>query len=625
MRTVYRIPHKAMWSEKTTAGKGVKALCKFVMNRIRIKSNPYKKEIEYARYDEKTGDYIVIASDNYPKSKLIGDLEKCFFPFKAKEIISIIIDEFKDPNNPEIFFEGPNDEYTELIDVKETDSDFKNICIYKGEEYLADGRDVIVKINERIKNDIEQIVKDCVRDDDNAKQSLQQKLNKYTEASNVYIPICVIGNTNMGKSTFINALVGAEYLPQDKNRCTAKVYKITQSEQFDRAKVSFSYNGQSITIIFKDTFEISGKLSHEIEKEIQRILNEKTDCCLSERVSTLLKFLNTYDEKNESNQKQVVFEDDIIELEVPFNSDILQKSNNQFIIFDTPGSNYAGNKKDADLLKKHMNGLTNGLPIFVTTYSGLSTNDNDELIKELQSIEELDQRFTILVINKADERELKLKESTWNRQEEDKIKDQELPRRIADNGLQGIYFVSSWFGLGYKNNGHFLDSDESDTYERDVRDFDGSSNPKYTKRLYKFNILPEQIKKKFEQGIPENINAVYLNSGLYSIEKEIDTYATKYSAYNKCLQSCQYLDDVFAYISKQIEVQTTSITNDINDYISTFNKEKQELCKKIKDKIVDQQEQYNKIRENQIKETLCNEVVYFEKGIFEKIYEDKYK
>ena len=42
--------------------------------------------------------------------------------------------------------------------------------------------------------------------------------------------------------------------------------------------------------------------------------------------------------------------------------------------------------------------------------------------------------------------------------------------------------------------------------------------------MYKFNILPKQLKNKFEKELPESINRVYLNSGLYSIEKEIETY-----------------------------------------------------------------------------------------------------
>ena len=62
-----------------------------------------------------------------------------------------------------------------------------------------------------------------------------------------------------------------------------------------------------------------------------------------------------------------------------------------------------------------MQDLTNGLPVFVTDYSGLPTTDNNALIEELQSFKELDQRFTILVVNKADE--AKLDNETWNENE----------------------------------------------------------------------------------------------------------------------------------------------------------------------------------------------------------------
>lgn len=80
---------------------------------------------------------------------------------------------------------------------------------------------------------------------------------------------------------------------------------------------------------------------------------------------------------------------DLIEITVPFHKGIWTHTENKFVIFDTPGSNSASNLNHFEVLKKDMAGLTNGLPIFVTS--------------------------------------------------------------------NGLYFVSSIMGLGFKNDGDFID------------------------------------------------------------------------------------------------------------------------------------------------------------------------
>ena len=501
--------------------------------KIKITSNPYEQIITYSKYDEQTGTYNQISSADSSTSKLLSsDFVKCFFPFKAKEILLQLVSEYAIKGKLDVVFEGPSDEYDELLEVIKLDPKFSDVQIQKGERYLEDGRDVINEINGIFKI-IEPIVKDSVPNN----ESINRNLKKYSDASNDIIPICVIGNTNMGKSTFINSLIGAEYLPQDKHRCTAKIYKIMQSYQSDRAFIKFLYQETPIIINLKSDFEIVGELPIEFRDELIKNILIDSNSSLSKKISSLLKFLNLYDETNGKD-----FISDLIELEVPFNSEVFEKSHNPFVIFDTPGSNYAGNTKDSELLKQQMEDLTNGLPIFVSDYSGLPTTDNDSLIEELQSFDELDQRFTILVVNKADQT-MEANE-TWGKEQEDKIKSQPVSKKLAVRGLQGIYFVSSIMGLGYKNKGIFISEHDTRYFKKNSDDFD-ETEPEFTLKLYKFNIIPDQHKAKFASEIPEGIDPIYLNSGLYSIENEIETYANKYSAYNKCQQSRLFLEKIF--------------------------------------------------------------------------------
>ena len=469
--------------------------------KIKIASNPYEQKITYSKYDEQTGEYNQITSADSSTSKLLSsDFVKCFFPFKAKDILNQLVDEYAIKGKLDVVFEGSPDEYSELLEVKKIEQKFSDVHISKGERYLEDGRDVINEINEIFK-----IVEPIVRDSVPNNESISKNLKKYSDASNDIIPICVIGTTSVGKSTFINSLIGAEYLPQDNGRCTAKIYKIMKSKYTDRAFVKFDYDEETITINFKSDYEIMGKLTNQFKEELSEILNSDACITLSKKITNLLKYLNTYNEIHETKSIS-----DLIELEIPFHSEVFEKSNNPFVIFDTPGSNDAEHAKDLELLKQQMKDLTNGLPIFISDYNGLTTTDNDRLIEELQSINELDQRFTILVVNKADD---SMDPSVpWGKTEELMEKSKYIPKKLATKGLQGIYFISSIMGLGYKNNGIFIAEKKSRIYKNNVNVFDGTSTEFTPFNLYKFNIIPSQHKVMFESNIPEEINPVYLNS-----------------------------------------------------------------------------------------------------------------
>ena len=55
--------------------------------------------------------------------------------------------------------------------------------------------------------------------------------------------------------------------------------------------------------------------------------------------------------------------------------------------------------------------MTNGLPIFLSTPEALDSTDNEDLYHLIQEMEELDSRFTMIVVNKADGPGLQRKEN----------------------------------------------------------------------------------------------------------------------------------------------------------------------------------------------------------------------
>ncbi len=76
------------------------------------------------------------------------------------------------------------------------------------------------------------------------------------------------------------------------------------------------------------------------------------------------------------------------------------------------------------ILREAMAGMSNGLPIFISEYTSLDTVDNDKLYQELEQIDGIDLRYTILVVNKADTAAL----STF---QDHQVLNQALPRKLS--------------------------------------------------------------------------------------------------------------------------------------------------------------------------------------------------
>ena len=125
----------------------------------------------------------------------------------------------------------------------------------------------------------------------------------------------------------------------------------------------------------------------------------------------------------------------------------------------------------------------------------------------------------------------------------------------------GIYFVSSIMGLGSKTGSFFIDEHLDETFEDNELKYKDPSNKRY-KTLYKYNIMPEQIKRKIVDESESADNIIFANSGLLAIEHEIISFAEKYSAYDKCKQSNRYIEEIIEATQSEIEqAQTISETN----------------------------------------------------------------
>ena len=504
---------------------------------IKIISNPYRRETAFQKYDSTSDSWTDIKVNN-PNSKLLAeDIVKNFFPYKVKQIVEQLSEDYvAGDDSLKIVFEGTEDEYHELTEVCKA---YENIETERSNTFIENARDILPKIVE-IFSEVKPIVDESIKSEQR-RRVIDRDIAKFTDASNDIVPICVLGNYSSGKSTFINALIGQEILPSGDMPVTAKIYKVAQSPDKQKATVKFQFKGNDINLeITDENYDIDSVEGDALAAKIVEELKACESAPLAAKVSKCLDVINN----QRADRKEV---SDLIDIVVPFGCSPLSESKNTFVIFDTPGSNAATYKEHFDILEEAMKNLSNGIPIYIAEYNSLDSCDNEKLYESIKKISQIDDRFTMIVVNKADM--ANIKEDSFDKDMEEMILEQAVPRNLYSGG---IYFISSIIGLGSKNDGKFIDDHAAKMFAFNEEAY---SNPesRWFKQLYKYNIMPDQIKQSICDKSEEADNQLFANSGLLAIEHEIVNFAEKYSAYDKCNQSDKYIGKIINATQEEID------------------------------------------------------------------------
>ena len=544
------------------------------MAEVKIKSNPYERKIEFLSYKEQAGEWEEIQKSN-PDSKLREDeSDKSFLPFKIKEIVDIILEEyFTDSDKVSLVFEGTKEEYEELKKICELPEISDKIVLSKTKTILENAKLILGDTKEIFKM-VQPIIMKIVRDDEKVKMDL----NKVADALDDIIPICVFGNYSAGKSTFINSLIGHEILPSGGDPVTAKIYKISMSASDELAKIRFKHWDNEIELLYEEKiFRVrKGSFEDEMLAELSRIMEENAKDDMFTLVNTALEFINGY-EKKDMDSIEI---SDVIEVEVPFTKEgVLGRSRNKFVIFDTPGSNSNSNTDHSKVLADALQGFSNGIPVWISQYESVDSNDNAKLCDDVLNIKALDKRFTMIVFNKADTSDLP----------EGGFSEKQVKNILEYNSVEkmyagGIYFVSAIMGLGAKNDGELTDKHYRKTYRSQQKMFSEPDDVDYA-TLYKYNIMPEQIKNEVVEYSKvcarDKTDLIYANSGLYCIEQEMEDFASKYSAYNKCQMVYMFLNEVIHKTNDAIREKTEFLTRTRTTRTKELEAEKQQLIETL--------------------------------------------
>lgn len=519
------------------------------MIKLKIISNPYTREIEFLNYNEKIVSWENICNNNENSKLREFESDGNFLPFKIKEIIDIIIQEYYIGNEKiQLYFDGTQDEFFEVENVCNNQSIQDKVELSRDKNILENARIIFQPIKE-IFSTVQPIIEDVIKDD----KSINKNLNKVSDALKDIIPICVFGNYSAGKSTFINALIGEEILPSGGDPVTAKVYKIERSKYEDTARIKLTYLNEMIDMVFENTEYrlLHGNTDNELVQEIFTAIEQNEDKSFYSNIRIALDIINGFEKKD----RDTLVISDEIDMEVPFSKKgILGRSYNNFVIFDTPGSNSESNADHYKVLEGALDGFSNGIPVWVSTYESVDSTDNASLCEKILNIKALDKRFAMIILNKADGSDLD--EGGFSNERENEILEYSSVEKMY---ASGIYFVSSVMGLGSKKNEGLIDKHYRKVFRSQKEMYCDPEDEDYIS-LYKYNIMPYQIKKNVVRYSENCSDIIYANSGLYCVEQEMENFATKYAAYNKCQMVYMFLNSVIKETDKRIVSRKETLT-----------------------------------------------------------------
>lgn len=545
-----------------------------------IEYNPYTNIIHFLEDGRELNDGSCFLKFQY---------NPCIFQNCVEEIVKLINQyENISESGLQLSFDGTCEDYEILKSVVQNDNNpkSKRISIAHNKKYKSsrEAIDTVRTCFEKIEAEFKEYVeKEKTSHDD----ELGKKVLRFMDTVKPEIPICVIGNYSVGKSAFINALIGREILPSLKNASTAKNVIVRDSK--DRSIVItelYQDNFSEYLISINDNAKInvllkSGRKNAELINYLTADLSDEN------RPDYVMYIILDRINSKEFNSKYTIKEN--VDIQVPFITSILKHDNYQYAFIDTPGSNNVEINQEAhrENLESVLRTQTNALPILLVDRSCLAGNDNLELKKLL---DRFDKGFSIpnqiIVITKADE----LVESDLK---------EDLPEVIKQwNVSPTIMYVSQVMGIAEKKE-EKTNWIQVAYYERYNLSHEGVErlNPP------RFNRTPCN---RFKVSDEKKLSPLLMASGIPQVESEIAYFAERYADYKKSANGREILLEALAVADKELEEDKKKLIAD--------KKSQEEDRKKKKDEI--------KTAVENVEYTFANAVTREAKQKFDKILDE---
>lgn len=431
------------------------------------------------------------------------------------------------------------------------------------------------------------------------------------------INLCLVGTYSSGKSTFINTLIGKRILPESINSETAKMFRIQNDENpavcfslkkkdnNETIKISIVWDNEKKKFAFTETGECE-----YTKKLIQNEINSALvfHMLQHEQLYQILKSINII--PNAPTEECPEYIDGIIEVQYPIPLD----PNISFTFYDTPGTDSNSNEHLL-VLKKALQQQTNSILIILYEPTKMEGTGNSILYKLINASREsedtknkvhIDLSRSLHIINQADTRSLadlnnlRDKKVEISLKETDKIYNEK--NECIDLSNERLFFVSAkaaYIAKAIKNN---VDTEDERLWlanhrneinnvhvvdpllmKKEDSEIDTGMYFKLNKMANADNETRQMLdacEKELQscddtddKSLNPILHRIYVNSGMYAVEREIIKYAQKYALAVKAKGLYDGISSVVNFIKddyKAIEAQARLSKQQISENIKTM-------------------------------------------------------
>lgn len=517
---------------------------------------------------------------------------------------------------------------------KGTKIDYEDFCEKIAEYNKSTGEERIIvnnfielpavtEIFDKINSFCEDTIKvfDTELQDSDIKKSFQSRRAEFEikreQLNKNDINLCLVGTYSSGKSTFINTLIGKRILPESINSETAKMFRIQNDsnpsvtftlgarDDIGPSVITISWDSDKKKFVFysKDACEnTKKKLQNEINNALVFHLQQH------EQLYQILKAINEL--PNAPTETNPEYVEGIIEVNFP----VVLDPNISFTFYDTPGTDSNSNEHLL-VLKKALQQQTNSILIILYEPTKMEGTGNSTLYKLIKSSREdnetkdkvhIDLTRSLHIINQADTRSLtdlnnlRGKKVGISLKETDKIYNEET--EFIDLSTERLFFVSSKAAYITKAIQNNVDNEDERLWLANHKNEINNTpvvDPLLAKNdnteietgmYYKLDKMAnadndtKQLLAACEEELakcdnPDDnslypiLHRVYVNSGMYAVEREIIKYGQKYSLAVKAKGLYDSISSVVNFIRddyKAIEAQARLSKAEISENITTM-------------------------------------------------------
>lgn len=525
------------------------------MSKIMIKYHPVKKEIHFLTDDNGSFNEVKYtdspALEEYSPENgefLLQDQGYSFFDNLQEAFLGL--------QNTEIVFKGTKIDY----------EDFQKMVANYNRHQEREGSEVKLNLGEFIElpdvgaiyDEIKSVAGDTVElfeselSEGSTKdifRARKQKLDdKVSDIEQDNVNLCFVGTYSSGKSTFINAIIGAKILPEKIRPETAKMFRIKHAEL---PTVNFLVKknnddaGSVASLLWSDDlnkFQFTTNINDGLKGQIDKVCQKNAGKPRHEQMRSLLNAINEM--PNSPCEDGVCFVEGMIDVRYPM--DI--QSDINFTFYDTPGTD-SNSSEHLRILKDALAQQTNSVLIVMYEPVKMDGKGNsvlyDLMLKsQADSSNEdgvtIDLSRSLHIVNQVDRygttelRDALSKPIRLSKNVQDVIDESEENEFEYDLQDKRVFYVSS-------KAAYCARAQKKGICDLDDKEFIEDSADKVIKRKYYRNNhmadaefdtqeVIELSDAQFEQSGSDQVSdQLYIASGMYAVEREIIKYAEKYA------------------------------------------------------------------------------------------------